>query len=583
VIFRKKGKVFFFEKKNQKTFVWLSPAPREKVFWSFFSKKDCFPAYGAALAIGLIAALITLPPWALRGGLPPGAPYAADAGNQILAQRYFLTQPWHWNTLHIDRLMQPWGVNLAHTDGIPLAALIAKALRPLLPPFDQVGTLWLALCWLCQPAAAVFALRATGERRLLPSLCVALIAASMPTFLARLRHPSMSAHFLLLILLGCYFHAVKGARVALWAGCGVAAMLLLVHPYLLFMGMALPAAAFATLWFRHDPRWREAAGALAITTAAIALFTHCLGLADGGSVGIYGYHTLNLAGFIYPARSGLFPGFPIAAVDATGGQGEGYAYLGAGLLLVLALDTLRPRLLWAAIIRHAGLALACAMLLLLALSHRVFLFHIMVFHLHTATGLLDSFRASGRFVWVPTYVLLVGGVALLIRGRPKIAMGVLPVAACLAVWDGSAIWAHDRAFLATPAPWYFDAGRMRTLLREHDELTILPPAGCIKGFDMGVVQPLYLASETGMATSTMYIGRKLHPQSCDVAEALTANPKPGELILVQPGFVQTAKQSPMAPQCRQMGAYAACTLNTHSLAGLPQLQGDIALPPRDTW
>jgi hypothetical protein len=220
---------------------------------------------------------------------------------------------------------------------------------------------------------------------------------------------------------------------------------------------------------------------------------------------------------------------------------------------------------------------------ILALSHRVFWFHTLVFHLHTATGLMDSFRASGRFVWVATYGLLVGGVALLVRGRPNFARAALPVAACLAVWDGSAIWAHDRAWLARPAPWYFDPSRMRALLRAHDELTILPPAGCIIGFDMGVVQPVYLAAETSMPTSTMYVARQVHPQSCDVAAALRQPLKPGELTLVQPGFVETAKQSPVAAQCRQIGAYAACSLNAPALAGLPPVQGDVALPPRDAW
>jgi hypothetical protein len=44
---KKKGKVFFFEKKKQKTFVWLSRSRNQrtseaKVFWFFFSKKNAF-------------------------------------------------------------------------------------------------------------------------------------------------------------------------------------------------------------------------------------------------------------------------------------------------------------------------------------------------------------------------------------------------------------------------------------------------------------------------------------------------------------------------------------------------------------
>jgi len=46
------GKQFFFEKKNQKTFAYKACAlPQRahqwtKVFWFFFSKKNCFPYLG---------------------------------------------------------------------------------------------------------------------------------------------------------------------------------------------------------------------------------------------------------------------------------------------------------------------------------------------------------------------------------------------------------------------------------------------------------------------------------------------------------------------------------------------------------
>jgi hypothetical protein len=48
---QKEGKAFFLEKKNQKTFALLSRSrrqrtPREKVFWFFFSKKNCFLVKG---------------------------------------------------------------------------------------------------------------------------------------------------------------------------------------------------------------------------------------------------------------------------------------------------------------------------------------------------------------------------------------------------------------------------------------------------------------------------------------------------------------------------------------------------------
>ncbi len=44
----RQGKVFFFEKKKQKTFVRLSRLELTKAFWPFFSKKDCLLSFGHA-------------------------------------------------------------------------------------------------------------------------------------------------------------------------------------------------------------------------------------------------------------------------------------------------------------------------------------------------------------------------------------------------------------------------------------------------------------------------------------------------------------------------------------------------------
>lgn len=87
-------------------------------------------AYGLALLLGLGSVLWMFPPLALRGAVPAGAPAGADLAQQIVAQRYFLTQPWGWPLLHADALAAPLGVNIAFADGNPLAALIAKALHP---------------------------------------------------------------------------------------------------------------------------------------------------------------------------------------------------------------------------------------------------------------------------------------------------------------------------------------------------------------------------------------------------------------------------------------------------------------------
>jgi len=540
-------------------------------------------AYGAALVLGVVAIALMMPHWALVGGVPPGAPPAADFAQQVVAQRYFLTQPWHWPLLRVDGLMAPAGINLAFADGNPLATLIAKTFQPVLPPFTQAATPWLVLCWLLQPVAAVFALRGTGERRIWPGLIIAAMALSQPVFLWRIWHNSLASQFAILTMLGLYFRAMHGSRRAVWLAALLAVTLLLVHPYLMLMAMILLAAAPMTLRLRRDIAWREAAAAMAVAAVAVVLLSVMLGYTKGQSPGGYGVFSMNLVSPFWPARSGLFPGLPITDEDATGGQRESYNYLGAGLLLLLLAVMTRPRDVKSAALRHGGLSAVLVILTLLAISHRVYAFRTEVLHVRTAVAWLQPFRSSGRLFWVVTYTLLIGANALLLRGRPRFAIACLPVVAALQVADGAAIRARDWKVLHEPEPWLFDPAQVRQVLRVHRRLTVLPPFGCPHGLDRNLMQPLWLAAETRMATNTMYLARKEILPDCDMDAAFRRVPAPGEVVMVQPGHVTMALHAPIGAFCRQAGVYAICTADTNSLAGLAPLSGDVPMDELPIW
>jgi hypothetical protein len=540
-------------------------------------------AYGAALVFGAIAVARMMPHWALVGGLPPGAPPAADFAQQVVAQRYFLTQVWGWPLLHVDGLMAPVGINLAFADGNPLASLIAKSVQPVLPPFTQAATPWLVLCWLLQPVAAVFALRGTGERRFWPAIIIAIMALSQPVFLWRIWHNSLASQFAILVMLGLYVRAMHGSRLAVWLAAALAVTLQLVHPYLMLMAMAVLAAAPMTLRLRRDIAWREAAAALGLACVSVVLLAVLLGYTKGHSPGGYGFYSMNLVSPFWPARSGLFPGLPITDEDATGGQRESYNYLGAGLLLLLLAVMTRPCDVKSAVRRHGGLAAVLMILTLVAVSHRVYAFHTQVLHIRTAVDVLQPFRSSGRLFWVVTYSLLMGGTTLLLRGRPRFAIVCLPVAAVLQVADGAAIRARDWQMLHEPAPWLFDPAQVRQVFRAHQRLIVLPPFGCPRGKDRNLMQLLWVAAETRMLTNTMYLARQEIAPDCDMDAAFRRAPAPGDVVMVQPGYVTRALHAPLGACCRQAGVYAICTSDTQVLAGLAPLLGDVRMEESPIW
>ena len=117
-------------------------------------------------------------------------------------------------------------------------------------------------------------LRASGERRLAPALCMALFSVSMPAWWGRFDHAALTSHFLLLFGLGTYFILIRPGGLQHWIGAtGLLCLTLTVHPYLFVMNTALILAAPVTLLARRTQGWPAAfgyaAGALAVSAAAI--------------------------------------------------------------------------------------------------------------------------------------------------------------------------------------------------------------------------------------------------------------------------------------------------------------------------
>ena len=531
-------------------------------------------SYLTAFLIGLGLVLWVFPRWALTGGLPPGAPPRADFGKDVLGQLYFFSQPWSLGTpasFLIDRdLNQPGGASIALTDSMPLLTVLAKLLKPLLPPFDQTVSIYQAAAWIMQPVAAVFALRSAEERRWLPALAVGLMAASMPVFLFRLWQSALSGHFPLLLMLGLYLRVIRGSTAALTCGCLLQIALLLIHPYLMLMASALLLAAPLTLLLNGSSRWRSALSSVAASSCAVMLLGQELGYWGSDSDGGFGYYSMNLAAPFWPTYSGLFPAVPFGPVDATGGQAEGYAYLGLGMLSSLAVSSVGWRSWLAGVRRHAGLALACAALLTLAVTNWVFVMQHRVVHIPFPSPLLSQVRASGRCFWPITYVLVIMSLLVIMRTFPRTG-GVIAVAASLVQFvDAGALRSIDRSSLTDPTPYPFDQPRLSAILRGRTRLTMLPTFPCNGGGTVVNVDPLWLAGQSRMKTNSMYMARETRGSRCIPEAVLQTRPEPDEVRIVLPGSEQAVAVLPnYADDCRTLTPYVICTRDAASLDGLP--------------
>jgi hypothetical protein len=527
-------------------------------------------AYGFALLVGAVLVLTTFPvdfllpraggPWAPQG----------DAAQHAIAQRYFLGDAWRWPPLHVANLLPPEGLNIAFADGIPILALPLKALRDLLPQgFHGIGV-WYAIAWLMQPVAAVWCLRGAGERRLLPAIAVALAAASMPAFINRFGHAALTGHFTLFVALGLYLRLARRQSIGLWALAVAASVVtLLVHPYLAAMMLALLGAVPLTLLLRGDRGWIGAGFGVVACAGAVGATMAAFGYLGAAGDGGYGDFALNLLSPVWPYRSWFLGGLAPNEIDATGHGGwEGYNWLGLGLLAgIVALLAMAPRAVLAALRRHAGLALVLLGLTLLAASFRIGVGEAVLVDLGPAPGVLEQFRASGRFFWPVGAALLVGTIVLLAR-LPRIGvaaallLGLLQFADAAPNREAIARWAQTRA------PWSVDAPALRRLLAEAERVTILPSWPCVPkpdtlGDHARQLQVLSLAAERPVPANTMYVARwRGERPRCNDAAVIATPIAPGELRIILPGAREAALATmpDAATACAVVGDLLACRI-----------------------
>jgi hypothetical protein len=362
-------------------------------------------------------------------GAGPGwsAPFT-DQAQTLAGHLAYQADAWRWPLLRAESLFWPRGVSVALTDSNPLVSLLAKLWTKLTGagPVNLLGA-WLAVCWVAQPVAAVYAAR--GLRLgTVPCLAAGMLAASWPALLIRMGHINLCGHFLILLALGLVFRRLR-ARDGTHEGGGegmggwlAPALLLLVavlvHPYLFQIdALLLAAVPLQAVLDRRAGWWRDAAGYLAACIAAVGVLELLSGPLGGGDKGFVMF-SMNLLSPIWPQRSGVF-GANLPILDATGGQAEGFNWLGAGVLLLVAAavaGAVRQRPEWRPV---RALLLVLGGLALLSLSSRVYAGPVKLIDLGAKPweDIFGTFRASGRAFWPVGYAVMLGAVAAAAR-RP---------------------------------------------------------------------------------------------------------------------------------------------------------------------
>ncbi|MDZ7640132.1 MAG: DUF6311 domain-containing protein [Bryobacterales bacterium] len=534
-------------------------------------------AYLLAGALGL-AVCLTIYDMAFVTGESPfwQAPHA-DQMQALTGWYGFAHDQWRFPVFEVKTLRYPVGANIVFTDSIPLMALLFKPFVPWLPADFHYFGWWIALCFVLQAMGAVAVLRAWGLEDRLALATAIVLALSMPAWLVRHNHLALCGHFLLLFAVALYVKTQRDSRIGrlAMAWCGLALASLLIHLYLLAMVLALLAAAVLQRAWACKAQLRAVwpklaaiplAAACAVLVAAL-LSGHFRGEAMKDPSGGYGTYSMNLLHPWYPQGLLRLPG-PMPNLDATGGQYEGFNYLGAGVLLLILAAVGAGARQWHLILRrHAFLLATLLLLALFALSNRVYLGGNAVLEFGVPSVIekpVEIFRSSGRFFWPVGYVLALGAVVLVARERQRRRwLAIALAAAALLQWiDAGAARAFPRNDIRRALPATLPPALWRPLIVRHDLVRSFPGFHCGPAENHRVSQELQiLAARAGVPITTIFMARQVDDCTAERDLVDTLLPGPRELVVYfQPFQVEHTRNSfPDAEACRAFAHGIVCS------------------------
>ncbi|WP_139283566.1 DUF6311 domain-containing protein [Selenomonas sp. KH1T6] len=358
--------------------------------------------------------------WLLNGG---------DLSQHYLGWCLYRSSPWTFPLGLTPEYAWPHEISAMYADVIPACAVFFKMMSPLLPETFQYLGLWGLLCYVLQGGLAAVLLR-----RFIPSLWLSGAFSLFFVFASQLMyrmytHTALGSQWILLlafIFLFCKdWLAGKNIWRLVWGAMG--ALCVGVHGYFVPMVFLIMLAALYMHWWKAGEK-KECFFLMGCYVASVFASMWILGAfslplaAGAASLGVFG---ANLDAFFNPVlpapsqnpillpQSEFMPVHPV--VD---GQQEGYSYLGLGGILLVTVAFFMAA--WGKFKGerlcgdYAPVAFLCLICMMMAVFPKVAFHETVLFQVHypdLMNRVLSVFRCSGRFIWIPAYLLLLFSLA----------------------------------------------------------------------------------------------------------------------------------------------------------------------------
>jgi hypothetical protein len=520
----------------------------------------------------------------------------------------------HWPITYTDGLGYPKGESVALLDLNPLMAVVLKPLSPLLPePSQYFGIEVILACGLQFYFAYRLLLLLIGPNVLGAALGSAFFLLAPPLNYRFWGHYSLSNQWVLIAALFVFAQAQQrwpdglkpdGAKKdgpgrgpegphypshdravrRFWISAAVlAAISVGINPYLAFEVLLVLIAGVISLLWQKRITLAQSAGVAALLLAAGFVVAYSMGLVISGGKGYAsgGYRDLSM-NLVAPVDPRTFTSLIFPRLrGASPGQYEGYNYLGAGVLILLAIVVIAA-LLHKGKLRHPDkrwlvpLSLCCLLLTLLALSTKITGGDHTLIDLDPQqhfSKLFAPLRATGRLFWAPYYAILTAILAAPFLFFRKLWANVLLAALLVLQFaDTRSLRQWVRTTISEDHPSPLKSPVWAQLGSLHQNLIVLPAWQCVKNASPGGPEGYrffgFLAIQDKMRInsyqSARYTGVAQDYHCTEAAEELARQPlSPDSAYVVTPELAETIARGPSgAGKCHDVDNFILCSTKT---------------------
>ena len=342
-----------------------------------------------------------------------------DLAQHHLGWMLYRKSEWHFPLGLCDKSFYPHLISVIYTDSLPLISFIGKLFSPVLPEHFQFLGFYGLFCYAMQGGCAKLLLRRFFKNEVILNLAAVPFIFNIAFMQRMYYHTALASHYLILIAFILFLNRnrldTEKKRIVSW--CILGSFCVTLH-FVIYAMVSVMVVFFALydMLCRRKKGWEFVRGLcrylipyLAVTVFVFYVFGGFFGGISGDSYGLGIYSADLNALFNSQGYSAIVPKLPFRQ-----GQDEGLAYMGIMTIILLVPGTVIFVKRFRAIGREGrilgfSLLLMGIVMTLIALSNVISFAGVRLFEIPLPGfifRLWSIFRASGRFLWPVTYMVM---------------------------------------------------------------------------------------------------------------------------------------------------------------------------------